>query len=98
MAVDGSANDVRGGDSKQTWWALEAAADVHCLNSCHAILAVGNQGISHHFTIQQGKGELPAVKDTKEITAVVVQCRDFKQTVLGQVFSRREHLGGAEAV
>lgn len=32
-------------------------------------------------TTQQGKGELPA----KETTAVV-QCGDFEQTVLGQVF------------
>lgn len=67
----------------QTWRALEAAAVAHQLNCCHialsiGILAVGNEGISYHFTIQQGKGELPAVTDTKEIPAVVVQCGDFK--------------------
>lgn len=48
-------------------------------------------------TTQRGKGELPAVKDTKEITAVVVQCEDFKQTVLG-CLSPRELLGAAEAL
>lgn len=52
---------------------------------------------SQHCSIQQGKGELPAEKDT-ESTAVVVQRGDFKQTVLGQVFPQRELLGVAEAV
>lgn len=81
--VDRSAKGVGGGNINQTWLALEAAVVVHSPD-CHrsvvpvGIVAAGNPRIFHHFTIQQGKGEVPAAKDAHEITAVGVQHMDFK--------------------
>lgn len=81
--VDRSAKGVGGGNVNQTWLALEAPVVVRPPD-CHrfvvpvGIVATGSQRIFHHFTIRQGKGEVPAAKGAHEITAVGVQHMDFK--------------------